>query len=103
MANVCPVHNARLRGPRGPTQEHHVEPAADPGSASVPPARRPDDRLAKDRWNSVPLEPPMEFLRPTPKDQRRLGAQDAAVGGSRVGAVGYCPWTPPSHDAYPLP
>jgi len=38
MANVCPLHNHTLRRPRGPTHEHYVEPAADPGSASSLPS-----------------------------------------------------------------
>jgi hypothetical protein len=45
IADVYRLHDDTLRRPRGPTREHHVEPAGHPESAS---ARRPDDRLARD-------------------------------------------------------
>jgi hypothetical protein len=51
IADVYPVHEDTLRRPRGPTREHHVEPAGHPDSAS---ARRPDDRLARDTGHGVP-------------------------------------------------
>ena|GEM_PF-6080444 len=72
-ASFCefPINDGTLRRPRGPTREHHVEPACHPGSASAP-----DDRLARDKaercfpmaasFSSVQSPPDGCSLPPTP-------------------------------------